>query len=89
MMDQNEGVTEASQQLNASFPANGMISASLGLGSPSAQSRTNGNSGADNIYARPPDRILIGAQGYPLIEENHFRQIDLELVFKEAIKIHE
>ena len=77
MLDQNEGVTEASQQLNASFPANGKLSASLG--SPGGQSRQNPNIVTiDNIQRGAPEHIGLDAFGYPQIEENHFRKIDLE-----------
>lgn len=88
MLDQNEGVTEASQQLNASFPGNGKLLASLG--SPGGQSRQNSNIvTVENVQRGSIEHLGQVAFGYPQIQENHFRTIDLEQVFLEAVKLLE
>lgn len=88
MLDQNEGVTEASQQLNASFPANGKLSASLA--SPKGLNRPNPNIiTIDNIAKTTLENVELEALGYLQIDENLFTKIDLEQVFLEAIKIIE
>ena len=62
MLDQNEGVTEASQQLNASFPANGKLSASLG--SPGGLNRPNNIITIDNIAKTTFENVGLEALGY-------------------------